>query len=100
MAHLIVVPKEKSAKKSDFSIKDGLLVRNNHNIFTYSGIGVFRPDVFPPEPTPIRKLAPLLFRLSAEESLGGTLYDGYWFDIGTPSRLERATRFIGAARFE
>ena len=99
-AHLIVVPKEKSAKTSDFNIERGLLVRDKHNIFTYSGIGVFRPDVFPPVPTPITKLAPLLFQLSAEQSLGGTLYDGYWFDIGTPSRLERANRLIAAAQFE
>jgi MurNAc alpha-1-phosphate uridylyltransferase len=93
-AHLIVVPKDKTEKKSDFSYRDGFLIRDNHNILTYAGIGVFRPNVFPPTPVPITKLAPLLFDLADEQSLGGTIYTGDWFDIGTPARLERASRLI------
>jgi MurNAc alpha-1-phosphate uridylyltransferase len=95
--HLIVVPKEKSVEKSDFSLRNGLLVRDNRNALTYSGIGVFRPGIFPPEPTPITRLAPLLFDLASTQSIGGTLFDGLWFDIGTPTRLQRASQLIEAA---
>lgn len=55
---------------------------------TYSGIGVFRPDMFdripPGQP---EKLVTLLRELAARGQLGGEQYFGPWHDIGTPERL-------------
>jgi MurNAc alpha-1-phosphate uridylyltransferase len=37
-----------------------------------------------------------LFDRVAAGRAGGTLHDGYWFDIGTPEQLEAANRFLAA----
>jgi N-acetyl-alpha-D-muramate 1-phosphate uridylyltransferase len=60
---------------------------------TYSGIGVFRPEVFdavaPGQP---EKLVRLLRELAARGQLGGEQYYGPWQDIGTPERLAAINR--------
>jgi MurNAc alpha-1-phosphate uridylyltransferase len=55
---------------------------------TYSGIGVFRPEVFDAiEPGQCVKLVQVLRELAARGQLGGEKYHGPWQDIGTPERL-------------
>ncbi len=54
---------------------------------TYSGIGLYDPQLFAAE-APVKKpLRPLLDRAVAGALLQGELYSGVWEDIGTPERL-------------
>ncbi len=60
---------------------------------TYSGIGVFRPEVFDAvAPGQQEKLVRLLRELAARGQLGGEQYYGPWQDIGTPERLAAINR--------
>ena len=54
---------------------------------TYSGIGLYDPQLFAAEAPGKNPLRPLLDRAVAGELLQGELYSGVWEDIGTPERL-------------
>ena len=54
---------------------------------TYSGIGLYDPQLFAAEAPGKKPLRPLLDRAVAGELLQGELYAGVWEDIGTPERL-------------
>ncbi|HEU0230035.1 MAG TPA: nucleotidyltransferase family protein [Burkholderiaceae bacterium] len=55
---------------------------------TFSGIGVYRPELFeridPNQPAP---LSPLLRQAMQEGRIKGARHAGFWMDIGTPQRL-------------
>ena len=54
---------------------------------TYSGIGLYDPQLFAAEAPGKKPLRPLLDRAVAGALLQGELYSGVWEDIGTPERL-------------
>ena len=54
---------------------------------TYSGIGLYDPQLFAAEAPGKKPLRPLLDRAVAGALLQGELYSGAWEDIGTPERL-------------
>jgi len=54
---------------------------------TYSGIGVYDPQLFADCASGKRPLKPLLDEAIARASLSGELYQGVWEDVGTPERL-------------
>lgn len=54
---------------------------------TFSGIGVYHPDLFRDCRPGAFPLAPLLRAAMAQERVSGEHYRGRWLDIGTPGRL-------------
>ena len=88
LAHLILVANPKHNPKGDFSLKDGLLSDNEKEKYTFAGIGYYSPSFFDGVPYGKRALAPLLIAAMREGKVSGELYDGEWWDIGTPERLE------------
>jgi len=54
---------------------------------TYSGIGVYHPQLFAGLEPGIRPLAPLLKKAMDSNRVSGEHYRGRWYDIGTPERL-------------
>ena len=77
--------------QGDFAL-NSFTVANEANAgdprYTFSGIGVYRPQIFdaitPGEKAP---LAPILREYAARGQVGGELYRGEWTDVGTPERL-------------
>ena len=56
---------------------------------TFSGIGVYHPDLFK-ECTPGRfSLIPLLIKAMQAGQVSGEHYQGEWIDVGTPERLRQ-----------
>jgi len=87
LAHLVLVPNPSHHTQGDFTLCDGRVLDSEDCRFTFSGIGVYRPELFAgclPGKFP---LAPLLRRAMAEGFVGGEVYDGFWMDIGTVDRL-------------
>jgi N-acetyl-alpha-D-muramate 1-phosphate uridylyltransferase len=89
LAHLVLVDNPAHNAQGDFGLnKSGLLVSNSTKKFTFSGIGLYRPELFSNIPKGPSKLGPLLHQAIAGGRVTGQKMDGFWMDIGTPERLQ------------
>lgn len=98
LAHLWLVPNPPHHPNGDFALSDsGLVLSESSPSYTFSGIGVYRPELFadtdPDEPA---KLAPLLRRAMAENRVSGSIHTGLWLDVGTVERLQEADKIAAA----
>jgi len=82
LAHLVLVPNPPQHPQGDFALQ-GAAAR-----FTFSGIGVYRPQLFADCRPGVFPLAPLLRQAMAAGQVSGELYEGMWRDVGTPARLQ------------
>jgi len=101
LAHLVMVPNPQHNPKGDFALQGTAVKQPDQGeiAFTFSGIGVYHPDLF----TSIKigelaKLAPLLRQAMAAGKVEGELFNGFWMDIGTPERLEELNQRLNSAR--
>lgn len=87
LGHLVMVPSPAYRNGGDFDIVDGLVRNSSEQSLTFSGVAIYRPELFD-ECEPGRfPLAPLLRAAADKGLLSGSLYEGQWADIGTPERL-------------
>ncbi len=87
LAQLVLVPNPEHVPNGDFTLIDGRVHASGAPRVTYSGIGLFRAELFA-GCTPGRfPLLPLLQRAIALDRLHGQLYSGAWSDVGTSERL-------------
>jgi MurNAc alpha-1-phosphate uridylyltransferase len=90
LAHLVLVNNPPQHPKGDFAIQNGLLKNEGTPMLTFSGVGVYHPDLFASvargEPA---KLAPLLRQAITSNQATAQHYQGIWHDIGTPERLKQ-----------
>jgi MurNAc alpha-1-phosphate uridylyltransferase len=93
LAHLVLVDNPPQHPNGDFAIEfksqsDGLLKNKGDQLLTFSGVGVYHPDLFADvvigQPA---KLAPLLRNAIDKNASTAQHYKGVWHDIGTPERL-------------
>jgi MurNAc alpha-1-phosphate uridylyltransferase len=54
---------------------------------TFTGIGVYRPELFAACKPGAYPLAPLLREAMTKGLVTGEIYRGFWMDIGTEARL-------------
>ena len=87
LGHLILVPTPAHKKNGDFDLSNGL-VRNGENpALTFSGIALYRPELFAGQKSGRFPLAPILREAADRDQLSGSLFDGVWEDAGTPERV-------------
>ena len=94
LAHLVLVDNPPQHPNGDFAIEfksqsDGMLKNKGAQMRTFSGVGVYHPDLF----TDVvkgqaAKLAPLLRKAIDNNAATAQYYQGVWHDIGTPERLK------------
>ena len=94
-----MVDRPPQATHGDFALAaDGTVRSDGEHKLTYSGIGVYRPQLFDgwrdivPTPAlangkPKFALAPLLRAHMAAGGITGEHHRGRWTDVGTPQRL-------------
>jgi len=99
-ARLLLAPNPPHHPRGDFGLEGEFVVERDADRFTYSGIGIYRPELFAGCAPGKFPLLPLLKRAIAARRLQGEVYRGEWLDIGSPDRLawldarERAARGI------
>jgi N-acetyl-alpha-D-muramate 1-phosphate uridylyltransferase len=99
-AMLLLAPNPPHHPRGDFGLDGDFVVERDADRFTYTGIGVYRPQLFDECVAGKFPLLPLLRRAIAARRLRGELYRGEWLDIGSADRLawldsrERARRGI------
>jgi N-acetyl-alpha-D-muramate 1-phosphate uridylyltransferase len=87
LAHLVLVPNPPQHTRGDFLLARGLVSEGEGMRHTYSGVGIYRSELFAGCTPGKFPLLPLLRRAIAERRLSGELHAGRWFDIGTVERL-------------
>jgi MurNAc alpha-1-phosphate uridylyltransferase len=89
LAHLVMVDNPPQHPNGDFAYSDGKLHIDGTNKLTFSGVGIYHPDLFAEiVPGQAAKLAPLLKKAIVNDCLTAEHYQGEWRDIGTPERLQ------------
>ncbi len=91
-AHLVLVENPKHHPEGDFGLKNGLIHYNTEKKYTFSGIGIYHRHFFDGYIEGVRPLAPLIRQASKSDQVSGELFQGYWNDVGTQDRLEKANR--------
>ena len=86
-AHLVLVANPPHNVRGDFGLDGDRVVSRDTDRFTYSGVGVFRPEFFHDCSAGRFPLLPLLNRAIAARRLRGELHRGAWSDVGTAERL-------------
>ncbi len=99
LAHLVLVPNPGHNPGGDFVLEHGRIVEASGERQTFSGLGVYRPELFAGCTDGAFRLAPLLRAAARVGRVSGELYTGAWIDIGTPARLhDLDLRLRGPAR--
>lgn len=89
LAHLVLVDNPAHNVNGDFGLdKTGSVVSGSDEQFTFSGIGLYRPELFSNIPAGPCKLGPLLRLAIANGRVSGQKTNCFWMDIGTPERLQ------------
>ncbi len=94
--HLVLVDNPAHHPQGDFCLNsDGLLIEQNEaTALTYSGIGIYSPELFTKLKTDVLPLAPLIHEAISRQQVSGEHYQGQWWDIGTPARLDELDKAL------
>lgn len=95
-AYLVMVDNPPQHMEGDFALAQALsnpvkLIKEEGGVkLTFSGIGIYQPQLFSHITRgSAAKLAPLLRQAMTREQVAGEHFKGMWFDIGTPARLQK-----------
>jgi MurNAc alpha-1-phosphate uridylyltransferase len=95
LAHLVLVDNPAQHPNGDFAIQDDMLKNEGAQMLTFSGVGVYHPNLFADvvigQPA---KLAPLLRKAIESNAATAQYYHGVWHDIGTPERLRQLDELL------
>lgn len=88
LAHLILVDNPLHHPAGDFTLVDQKVGIGGTAQLTFSGIGIYRPELFAGIVCgQSAKLAPLLHEAITAGRISGEHHHGRWVDVGTPERL-------------
>jgi len=87
LAHLVLVSNPPFHPLGDFALQGVAVCSEGPQKLTFSGIGVYRSELFEGLPGGASRLAPLLRQAVIEGRVTGEHYLGDWVDVGTPERF-------------
>jgi len=87
LAHLVLVANPMHHPHGDFALVNGRVQQDGGARWTYSGIGLYRPELFAGCSAGKFPLLPLLRRAIASQRLHGQVFEGAWNDVGSVERL-------------
>jgi N-acetyl-alpha-D-muramate 1-phosphate uridylyltransferase len=90
LAHLVLVDNPSHHPDGDFCLHhDGKLSEHGYKKLTFSGIGLYHPELFSGLKPESQKLGPILRQQMTNSKISGEKHAGFWMDIGTPERLQQ-----------
>jgi MurNAc alpha-1-phosphate uridylyltransferase len=98
LAHLVLVDNPEHHREGDFCLSGRRVASRGEPRLTFSGIGVYRPELFAGAPRDRFPLGPVLRAAMQAGQVSGEHYAGRWMDIGTPQRLAELDRHLGGRR--
>lgn len=94
LGHLIMVQSPAYRVGGDFDVVDGRIKNTSQQSLTFSGVAVYRPELFDGCEAGRFSIVPILREAADATQLTGSLYEGHWADVGTPERLAAANQFF------
>lgn len=96
LAHLILVNNPDHNLNGDFAIQDGYASNQSGDVarYTFSGIGLYRHELFRHCSGGTFPLAPVIRRAVDQHQVTAEIYQGLWLDIGTPERLQTVSQLV------
>ncbi|MFQ6004506.1 MAG: nucleotidyltransferase family protein [Woeseia sp.] len=89
LGHLILVPTPPDKNNIDFELQTGLIRNAKSPALTFSGFGLYRPELFADQKPGRFPITPVLRRAADNGKLSGSLFEGLWEDVGTVERLKQ-----------
>lgn len=99
LAHLVLVDNPDFHPDGDFYLQGNEIVRSGKQKFTFSNIGVYRPELFAKCQPGSFRLGDLLKEAIAHDQVTGEYYQGVWYNVGTPEQLEALSSVITQKKF-
>jgi MurNAc alpha-1-phosphate uridylyltransferase len=97
LAHLALVHNPQHNTRGDFCLQpDGILAVTGEPSYTYSGIAVLSKSLFDRYNIYEGPLGVLLRMAMVDGKVSGELYNGHWYDVGTPQRLREVSEIVAA----
>ena len=93
--HLVLTPKPAHRETADFALVNDRVKRNgnDNDDLVFTGIAVLNPALFETAPAgPFNIAHTLYFDAAAAGRLTGEVFNGTWFDIGSPGQLKAVRR--------
>ena len=87
LAHLVLVDNPAFYPRGDFGLDGDRVDSGGMPRLTYSGIGVYRPELFAGRASECHPLLPILHEAIGRGEASGEHYRGRWFNVGTPDDL-------------
>ncbi len=87
IAHLVLVENRDHHPEGDFALENGRIALLRGTRLTYSGLGVYRKELFDECAAGAFPLAAVIRMAVAHGLVTGERFRGDWHDIGTPERL-------------
>ncbi|MBM2830784.1 MAG: mannose-1-phosphate guanylyltransferase [Gammaproteobacteria bacterium] len=87
-AHLVLVDNPPHHPAGDFALEQGRVRNKGNRQYTFSGIGVYRRELFSHCVGSVFPLVSVLRPAISDSLICGEYYGGNWIDVGTPERLE------------
>ena len=95
LAHLVLVDNPAHHPEGDFGINtSGYAVAVAERKLTFSGIGLYSPELFKACRPGVFPLAPLLRDAMTRQQVTAEHYRGYWSDVGTVERLQQLETYL------
>ncbi len=88
LAQIVLVNNPPHHLEGDFALCGDRVLTRGEVRLTFSGIGLYRPELFAGCKAGAFPLAPLLRSAMAKGRCSGLHHRGQWLDIGTPERLQ------------
>jgi MurNAc alpha-1-phosphate uridylyltransferase len=99
MAWLLLVENPQHNRYGDFGLVDNMVSYQSETKYTFSGVSIIRPQLIrhylknhsDQQCFPLRDV--LRFAIE-RQAVAGSLYGGYWCDVGTPERYTEINNFV------
>lgn len=96
LAQMILVPNPEHNPEGDFSVENERIRLEGADKYTFSGLAVYRPELFDECSEGSFSLAPILRHAISQDLVAGEVYEGEWMDVGTPERLNQLADVLEA----